>query len=145
MTRAQSQLVLTSAARRRVFGEYQSTEPSRFLDEIPAELVERIAPGVRLAVPEHASPTATTSSAPTRTAARARGRGARNRRRPTPTRTRISRRPACVRACACGTRSSASARSSRVEEHNDDMKITVRFNAVGVKKLLAKYAKLEPA
>ena len=32
-----------------------------------------------------------------------------------------------------------------VEEHNDDMKITVRFNLVGVKKLLAKYAKLEPA
>ena len=44
MTRAQSNLVLTSASRRRVFGEYQSTEPSRFLDEIPAELVERIAP-----------------------------------------------------------------------------------------------------
>ena len=41
MTRAQTQLVLTSAARRRVFGEYQSTEPSRFLDEIPAELMER--------------------------------------------------------------------------------------------------------
>ena len=32
-----------------------------------------------------------------------------------------------------------------IEEHNDDMKITVRFNTVGVKKLLAKYAKLEPA
>jgi len=32
-----------------------------------------------------------------------------------------------------------------VEAHNDDMKITVRFNTVGVKKLLAKYAKLEPA
>ena len=32
-----------------------------------------------------------------------------------------------------------------VEEHNDDMKVTVRFNSVGVKKLLAKYAKLEPA
>ena len=32
-----------------------------------------------------------------------------------------------------------------VEEHNDDLKITVRFNAVGVKKLLGKYAKLEPA
>jgi DNA helicase-2/ATP-dependent DNA helicase PcrA len=41
MTRAESQLVLTGAARRRVFGEYQSSEPSRFLDEIPAELVER--------------------------------------------------------------------------------------------------------
>jgi DNA helicase-2/ATP-dependent DNA helicase PcrA len=32
-----------------------------------------------------------------------------------------------------------------VEELNDDMKITVRFNSVGVKKLLARYAKLEPA
>jgi PcrA/UvrD tudor domain len=29
-----------------------------------------------------------------------------------------------------------------VEEHNDDMKVTVRFNSVGVKKLLGKYAKL---
>src|SRR3982751_6680856 len=36
MTRAQSQLLLNSAARRRVFGEYQSTEPSRFLDEVPS-------------------------------------------------------------------------------------------------------------
>ena len=32
-----------------------------------------------------------------------------------------------------------------VEEHNDDLKITVRFNLVCVKKLLAKYAKLELA
>jgi DNA helicase-2/ATP-dependent DNA helicase PcrA len=32
-----------------------------------------------------------------------------------------------------------------VEEYNDDLKITVRFNVLGVKKLLAKYAKLEPA
>src|SRR5215210_8557345 len=44
MTRARSQLILTSAARRRVFGEYQATNPSRFLDEVPAELVERINP-----------------------------------------------------------------------------------------------------
>ncbi len=44
MTRAESRLILTSAARRRVFGEYQSTEPSRFLDEIPAELIDRITP-----------------------------------------------------------------------------------------------------
>jgi len=44
ITRARTRLVLTSAARRRVFGEYQATEPSRFLDEIPAELIER-APG----------------------------------------------------------------------------------------------------
>ena len=42
ITRAQRRLVLTSAARRRVFGDYQSTEPSRFIDEIPAELVEEV-------------------------------------------------------------------------------------------------------
>jgi DNA helicase-2/ATP-dependent DNA helicase PcrA len=41
ITRARKQLVLTSAARRRVFGEYQNTEPSRFIDEIPADLVEQ--------------------------------------------------------------------------------------------------------
>src|SRR6187401_841558 len=40
ITRARKRLVLTSAARRRVFGEYQNTEPSRFIDEIPADLIE---------------------------------------------------------------------------------------------------------
>ena len=44
MTRARARLVLTGAARRRIFGEYQSSEPSRFIDEVPAELVERVAP-----------------------------------------------------------------------------------------------------
>src|SRR5688500_4812760 len=42
ITRAQRRLVLTSAARRRVFGDYQSTEPSRFIDEIPASLVDEV-------------------------------------------------------------------------------------------------------
>ena len=44
MTRARARLVLTGAARRRVFGEYQTSEPSRFIDEVPAELLERVAP-----------------------------------------------------------------------------------------------------
>src|SRR5687767_10600680 len=44
ITRARERLFLTSAARRRVFGEYQSTEPSRFVDEIPANLIERMEP-----------------------------------------------------------------------------------------------------
>src|SRR4051812_45095522 len=44
MTRARTRLVLTGAARRRIFSEYQSSEPSRFIDEVPAELVERVAP-----------------------------------------------------------------------------------------------------
>jgi DNA helicase-2/ATP-dependent DNA helicase PcrA len=46
MTRARMRLVLTGAARRRVFGEYQSSEPSRFIDEVPAELLDRVAPAV---------------------------------------------------------------------------------------------------
>jgi DNA helicase II / ATP-dependent DNA helicase PcrA len=44
MTRARSQLVLTGAARRRVFGEYQAMQPSRFMDEVPPQLVERTEP-----------------------------------------------------------------------------------------------------
>src|SRR4051812_48337775 len=40
ITRAERRLVLTSAARRRVYGDYQATQPSRFLDEIPSELIE---------------------------------------------------------------------------------------------------------
>jgi len=42
MTRARARLILTGAARRRVFGEYKASEPSRFIDEVPAELVERV-------------------------------------------------------------------------------------------------------
>jgi DNA helicase-2/ATP-dependent DNA helicase PcrA len=44
ITRAQHRLLLTSAARRRVFGDYQSTLASRFVDEIPATLVEDVSP-----------------------------------------------------------------------------------------------------
>ena len=43
MTRARQRLVLTGAARRRTFGEYKATNPSRFLDEVPAELIEQAA------------------------------------------------------------------------------------------------------
>jgi len=44
ITRARTQLVMTGAARRRVFGEYQSMEPSRFMDELPQQLIERMEP-----------------------------------------------------------------------------------------------------
>ena len=143
MTRAQSQLVLTGAARRRVFGEYQNTSPSRFLDELPAELVERIAPS-------YASPY---SSSFTHSHYEFRtnpyGRKGRGRVRETEgaydyesedqsaTDIRLGMR---VRHAQFGVGTVVG-----VEPHNDDVKVTVRFNAVGVKKLLAKYAKLEPA
>jgi DNA helicase-2/ATP-dependent DNA helicase PcrA len=42
ITRAQRRLVLTSAARRRVFGDYLASTPSRFIKEIPPDLLERL-------------------------------------------------------------------------------------------------------
>jgi len=144
MTRAQSQLVLTSAARRRVFGEYQSTEPSRFLDEIPAELIERIAPAYTSAYQGsfthghyefRTNPYGRKGKAP-------RFKDAENsyRYEDEDQSTHVLRTGMRVRHAQFGVGTVVS-----VEEHNDDMKITVRFNIVGVKKLLAKYAKLEPA
>ena len=64
MTRARSRLVLTGAARRRIFGEYQSSEPSRFIDEVPAELIEREAASFSSSSAIKAT-SRTTSSGPT--------------------------------------------------------------------------------
>jgi DNA helicase-2/ATP-dependent DNA helicase PcrA len=144
MTRAQSQLVLTSAARRRVFGEYQSTEPSRFLEEIPADLIDRIAPAYASAYQSsfnHGHYEFRTNPYGRK------GKGARFRE------TDASYKYEEEDQSGESLRSGMRVRHAQfgvgtivsVEEHNDDMKITVRFNLVGVKKLLAKYAKLEPA
>jgi DNA helicase II / ATP-dependent DNA helicase PcrA len=145
MTRAESQLVLTSAARRRVFGEYQATNPSRFLDEVPAELIERI-------MPAYASSQQSAFSHghyEFRTNPYGRKGKAPGRSRETEATYKYEdedqsggnlRSGMRVRHAQFGVGTVVS-----VEEHNDDMKITVRFNLVGVKKLLAKYAKLEPA
>ena len=115
ITRARQQLVLTSAARRRVFGEYQSTEPSRFIDEVPAELLDRMLPSFSSSrLPGQLR--RTTSSAPTRTAG---GGAARQggRSRPTRTRTRISRPALSLQPGHAGAplRSSASERCISVE------------------------------
>jgi len=144
MTRAQSQLILTSAARRRVFGEYQSTEPSRFLDEVPAELLERIAPAFTSAYQSsfthghyefRTNPYGRKGKAP-----RFKESEESYRYEDEDQSTQALRTGMRVRHAQFGVGTVVS-----VEEHNDDMKITVRFNLVGVKKLLAKYAKLEPA
>ncbi len=145
MTRAESQLVLTSAARRRVFGEYQATNPSRFLDEIPAELVERIAPAYA-ATHQRAfnhghyefrtNPYGRQGKAP----GRAREAESAYKYEEEDQSGGSLRAGMRVRHAQFGVGTVVS-----VEEHNDDHKITVRFNLVGVKKLLARYAKLEPA
>ncbi len=144
MTRAQSQLVLTSAARRRVFGEYQSTEPSRFLDEIPAELIERIAPTYASAYQSsftHGHYEFRTNPYGRKGKAPRFREGEESYRYEDEDQSIQQLRPGMrVKHAQFGVGTVVS-----MEEHNDDMKITVRFNLVGVKKLLAKYAKLEPA
>ena len=142
ITRAQSQLVLTGAARRRTYGTYQDTEPSCFLDEIPAELLESAAaPG----------------GGARRTAEFRRGR------RPIRPRTHqdeAGARPAPpVFDDADEDQSAGYARPgmrvrhptfgvgtvTAVEPQSGDVKLTVRFHAAGTRKLLGRYARLEPA
>jgi DNA helicase-2/ATP-dependent DNA helicase PcrA len=148
LTRAEEKLILTSAARRRVFGEYQGTQPSRFLDEIPAELVDRIMPTVSTQYQgafahEHYA----FRTNPYGRGGRGRG-GGRWREEATAYDYENEDQSAGgsvtvgmrVRHAQFGVGNVIA-----MEEHSDDTKITVRFNTVGVKKLLAKFAKLEPA
>ena len=141
MTRAESRLFLTGAARRRHFGEYQSTEPSRFLDEVPSELVERIAPA-------YSSSQVNFAHAHYEFRTNPYSRGGR------PARFKEEApRYEDEDQSATGVRVGMRVKHAQfgvgvvlaVEEHTDDYKITVRFNSVGQKKLLARFAKLEPA
>jgi DNA helicase-2/ATP-dependent DNA helicase PcrA len=140
LTRARERLVLTGAARRRVFGDYQSTEPSRFLDEIPPELMDRIEP---------AAPRWQSSSYELRN----------------PYGRRYANRPQAREAgpsfsyesedqsASGGVRTGMRVKHRQfgvgtvvaVEDQGDDFKVTVKFTAVGTKKLLARYAGLERA
>ena len=142
MTRARSRLVLTGAARRRIFGEYQSSEPSRFIDEVPAELIERKAAsfssssGYQGNFPHYEF----------RTNPYGRGRRVKEA-EPTysyededQTTGIVLRLGMRVRHPQFGIGTVLS-----VERLDDDTKLVVRFTAVGQKTLRAKYARLEPA
>jgi ATP-dependent DNA helicase UvrD/PcrA len=146
MTRARSRLVLTGAARRRIFGEYQSSQPSRFIDEVPSELVERVASSYSSSGHDrnHQSNFYEFRTNPY-------GRGRRGNRvgeeaavyayededQSTGMNLRAGMR---VRHPQFGVGSVIS-----VEPLDGDTKLVVRFSAVGVKTLRAKYAHLEPA
>ncbi len=144
MTRARRQLVLTGAARRRIFGEYQASEPSRFIAEVPADLVDRVMPAY--------SPSAYQGNFPHyefRTNPYGRGRrgGRAHENEPIYSyededqSTGLALRPGMrVRHPQFGVGSVIS-----VETLDDDTKLVVRFAAVGKKTLRAKYARLEPA
>jgi DNA helicase-2/ATP-dependent DNA helicase PcrA len=137
MTRAQSRLILTSAARRRVFGEYQSTEPSRFLDEIPAGLMNRSASA--FGSPFQSSFGRDMASARKRQPSRLQEAAERAYSYEDENQSALVVSPGTrVRHPQFGLGTVVA-----VEQLPDDLKITVRFADIGQKKLLAKYAKLK--
>jgi DNA helicase-2/ATP-dependent DNA helicase PcrA len=144
MTRARSRLVLTGAARRRIFGEYQSSEASRFIDEVPAELVDRILPSFNASPYQGNFP-----HYEFRTNPYGRGRRGHRVREEEPTYAYEDEDQSAGMALRIGMR----VRHAQfgvgtvlsVEPLDDDMKLVVRFAAVGQKTLRSKYARLEPA
>jgi DNA helicase-2/ATP-dependent DNA helicase PcrA len=141
MTRARRRLILTGAARRRVFGEYQASQPSRFINEVPQELIERIAPAYSPYQGNFSHYEFKTDPY---------GRGHRGRvREEQPTyayenedqSTGFTLRPGMrVRHPQFGVGSVVT-----VELLDDDTKLVVRFVSAGQKTLRAKYARLELA
>ena len=139
ITRAKERLILTGATRRRVFGEYQPTEPSRFLDEIPAELMTASSPRRRA----HAGSSRTSLRNPY--AAGAAARVAKSGHRRYAYESEDQSRSGVRTGMRVRHRQFGVGTVLDIEEQGDDFKVTVRFAAVGTKKLLAKYAGLEPA
>jgi DNA helicase-2/ATP-dependent DNA helicase PcrA len=142
MTRARAKLVLTGAARRRIFGEYQSSNPSRFIDEVPAELIDR----VPASYSSFGDRSYQSNFYDFRTNPYGRGRRVKER-EPTyayedeDQSTGMNLRPGMkVRHPQFGVGSVIS-----IEALDDDTKLVVRFTAVGQKTLRARYARLEPA
>ena len=143
MTRARRKLILTAASRRRWYGDYRASAPSRFIDEVPDELVERIEPRVPSFYQQNLSSNFEYRANPYR--------------RPTsPGRTKEetpsyryededqSRGGGALEA---GTRvrhqQFGVGTVISVEPMDGDAKLVVKFAGIGVKRLLAKYAKLQ--
>ena len=141
ITRAERRLVLTSAARRRVFGDYQSREPSRFIDEIPPGLME---------VVESTFSAPRQSSLPQfRAGSYGRGTGGRRVREDPAPYVYEDEDQSAPGGLKPGLRVKHPAFGEgtvlSVEPLEDDTKLVVRFISVGQKTLRAKFAKLQPA
>jgi DNA helicase-2/ATP-dependent DNA helicase PcrA len=147
MTRAMKKLYLSHARRRRVYGTYQFNPPSRFLAEIPAELLNDFTPTVALA--EESKPEHNLASLMDLVA----GAGA----------VVPADNPAAVSSSKVPVRETSTSDDSglrlgnkvrhvkfgigtvrRLEGSGDKQKVTVYFNSVGSKKLLMKFAGLMP-
>jgi DNA helicase II / ATP-dependent DNA helicase PcrA len=140
MTRAMDKLYLTHARRRRIYGDWQFNPPSRFLAEIPPHLLAAEAP-------------------PLRSPARHNLASIFEQVTPSPFDDEEMEEPFFEEAVRIvpdtleGLRSGSRVRHPRfglgtvrrIEGAGDQTKVTVQFGGVGYKKLLLKFAGLEPA
>ena len=127
MTRAQKKLHLTYSRRRRFFGRESSeiNQPSRFLQEIPEHLIE-----VQLDTPFHADEPEWTQGGPYESVSQL-GESE-----------RATRRRRLVSGAWIVHEKYGDGRILQVENLGDDLKITVQFPGIGIKKMLQRYAKL---
>ena len=151
ITRAEELCTISFAANRRVYGQWQSALPSRFIDELPAEHVEVLTPAGALrrrlrrggdgGQITHRGPGGAGRrlqlarlEADAGTAQRARGMGQPREARNVTDRPRRGVR-LHRRATACSTRSSATARSIGIEGD----KLDIVFDKAGEKKVVARF------
>jgi DNA helicase-2/ATP-dependent DNA helicase PcrA len=133
MTRAETQLFLTSAARRRIYGVEQSHTPSLFLVDIPSVCIQDYSAQPVLTASRQPWSTLTPEVAPARSVT------------------------ASAALCSAAASAPAYAVGTRVfhqhfgrgvvqkrEGDGEQLKLTVHFRDHGVKKLLAKYAPMQP-
>jgi DNA helicase-2/ATP-dependent DNA helicase PcrA len=145
MTRARRRLLLTAASRRRWYGDYRASAPSRFIDEVPDELMERIEPRVPSFYQQGSSPGFEFRANPYR---RPQGppRGPQRVREGAP-----SYKYEDEDQSSAGMQAGTRVRHPQfgvgtvlsVEAMDGDAKLVVKFLGIGTKRLLAKYAKLE--
>jgi ATP-dependent DNA helicase UvrD/PcrA len=142
ITRAMEKLYLTHARRRRIYGSYQYNPRSRFLDEIPPQLLVGNGPtGLHKSAPHNLASVFSQlvpelEESPAEFVPEPLGEG-------------IHLVPDAEQGLRIGLRvrhlKFGLGTVRRIEGNGDNQKVTVYFNAVGPKKLLLKFAGLEPA
>jgi len=142
MTRAEHKLYLTSARFRRYFGnqDQQISEPSRFLAEVPQELVDEAGDRRRKPAMRYDGASYDTVDAVMKVL----GGGEK---RPSPAYKPSEPKKKAGGAWSLGTRVKHAKYGYgtilRTEGAGDDLKLTVSFISHGLKKMIAKYAELE--
>src|SRR5438552_6807139 len=144
MTRAENKLYLTSARFRRYFGnqDQQVSEPSRFLTEIPQELVEEVGERRRRAAMKYEGSSYDTVDAVMKVLG-----GGESKSSPVYKPSEGKKKPAGTWSLGTRVKHAKYGYGTilRTEGSGEDLKLTVSFISHGLKKMIAKYAELEIA